>query len=139
VEVVVVPTTADDVVLAGADVVVDAVVDDPADVVTAVVVVAPDVAVDVAVVAELQDANTIDMITILVSNTPKMPFFIFPPLSNTVLAKKSKAGLVKPRLLPGIHHGRGQQLHLALSSTTKLSVPWNSPTGPALNTGDHPD
>jgi len=88
VEVVVVPTTADDVVLAGADVVVDAVVDDPADVVTAVVVVAPDVAVDVAVVAELQDANTINMITILVSNTPKKPFFIFPPLSNTVLAKK---------------------------------------------------
>jgi hypothetical protein len=135
VEVVVVPTTADDVVLAGADVVVDAVVDDPADVVTAVVVVAPDVAVDVAVVAELQDANTIDMITIPVSNTPKMLFFIFPPLSNTVLAKKSKAGLVKPRLLPGIHHGRGQQLHLALNSTTKLSVPWNSPDRPNLKHG----
>ena len=88
VDVVVALTTADDVVLAGADVVVDAVVSVTADVVKDVVVVTVDVGVDVAVVAELQDANTIDMITILVSNTPKMPFFIFSPLSNTVLAKK---------------------------------------------------
>jgi len=77
VEVVVVLTTADDVVLAGADVVVETVVGITADVVTDVVVVTVDVAVDVAVVAELQDANTIDMITIPVSNTPKTPFFIF--------------------------------------------------------------
>ncbi len=70
-------TTADEVVLAGAEFVVDAVVGITADVVTAVlVVVAGDVAVDVAVVAELQDANTVDMITIPVSNTHKRPFFI---------------------------------------------------------------
>jgi len=75
VDVVVALTTADDVVLAGADVVVDAVVSVTADVGTDVV----DVDVDVAVVAELQDANSIDMIIIPVSNTPKTPFFIFPP------------------------------------------------------------
>jgi len=96
VEVVVVPTTADDVVLAGADVVIDVVVGVTADVVTDVVVVAVDVGVDVAVVAELQDANTIDMITIPVSNTPKMLFFIFPPLSNTVLAKNLRLVLSNP-------------------------------------------
>jgi hypothetical protein len=47
-----------------------------ADVVTDVVVATVDVAVDVAVVAELQDANTIDIITKPVSNTTKTPFFI---------------------------------------------------------------
>ena len=69
-------TTADDVVLAGADVVVDTVVGATADVVTAVVLVAVDVAVDVAVVAELQDASTSDIITKLVSNTQKNPLFM---------------------------------------------------------------